>query len=84
MTGSEFTSTRFYNEVEINNTGVTVSFFRAELYCSSERRGSPLGNVSKGDLVAISHTPSYHSSGHKPEEDITKIRVQKTAYHSGV
>lgn len=44
-----------------------MSFFRAELYCSSERKGSPLGNVSSGDLVAISQTPSYHSSGHRPE-----------------
>lgn len=47
-------------------TGVTVSFFRAELYCSSERSGSPLGNVRRGDLVAISQTPSYHSSGQSP------------------
>lgn len=47
-------------------TGVTVSFFSAELYCSSERKGSPLGKVSSGDLVAISQTPSYHSSGHRP------------------
>lgn len=50
-----------------SHTGVTVSFFSAELYCSSERNGSPLGNVSSGDLVAISQTPSYHSSGHRPE-----------------
>lgn len=50
-----------------SRTGVTVSFFSAELYCSSERKGSPLGNVSSGDLVAISHTPSYHSSGQRPE-----------------
>lgn len=49
------------------STGVTVSFLRAELYCSSERRGSPLGKVRSGDLVAISHTPSYHSSGQSPE-----------------
>lgn len=47
-------------------TGVTVSFLRAELYCSSERRGSPLGKVRRGDLVAISQTPSYHSSGQSP------------------
>lgn len=45
-----------------------MSFFSAELYCSSERKGSPLGNVSSGDLVAISHTPSYHSSGQRPED----------------
>lgn len=51
-----------------SRTGVTVSFFSAELYCSSERKGSPLGNVSSGDLVAISHTPSYHSSGQRPED----------------
>lgn len=51
-----------------SHTGVTVSFFSAELYCSSERKGSPLGNVSSGDLVAISQTPSCHSSGHRPED----------------
>lgn len=51
-----------------SHTGVTVSFFSAELYCSSERKGSPLGNVSSGDLVAISQTPSYHSSGHRPAD----------------
>lgn len=55
-----------------SRTGVTVSFFNAELYCSSERKGSPLGNVSSGDLVAISQTPSYHSSGHRPEDRIGK------------
>lgn len=48
------------------STCVTVSFFRAELYCSSERSGSPLGNVRRGDLAAISQTPSYHSSGQSP------------------
>lgn len=53
---------------ECSHTAVTVSFFSAELYCSSERKGSPLGNVSSGDLVAISQTPSYHSSGHRPED----------------
>lgn len=38
----------------------------AELYCRTDRSGSLLGNVSNGDLVAISHTPSYHSSGQRP------------------
>lgn len=56
-------------------TGVTVSFFRAELYCSSERRGSPLGKVRRGDLVAISHTPSYHSSGQSPENDMQLLQM---------
>lgn len=59
---------------ESTRTGVTVSFFRAELYWSSERSGSPLGNVSSGDLVAISQTPSYHSSGHKPERFSSRKR----------
>lgn len=58
-----------------SHTGVTVSFFSAELYCSSERKGSPLGNVSSGDLVAISQTPSYHSSGHRPK-DSTKTEIK--------
>lgn len=47
-------------------TGVTVSFFMAELYWRTDRRGSLLGKVSSGDLVAISQTPSYHSSGQSP------------------
>lgn len=47
-------------------TGVTVSFFIAELYWRTDRRGSLLGKVSRGDLVAISQTPSYHSSGQSP------------------
>ena len=47
-------------------TGVTVSFFMAELYWRTDRRGSFLGKVSSGDLVAISQTPSYHSSGQSP------------------
>lgn len=58
----------YYSVKPISHTGVTVSFFSAELYCSSERKGSPLGNVSSGDLVAISQTPSCHSSGHRPED----------------
>lgn len=49
------------------HTGVTVSFFMAELYWRTDRRGSLLGKVSRGDLVAISQTPSYHSSGQSPE-----------------
>lgn len=43
-----------------------MSFFMAELYWRTDRRGSLLGKVSSGDLVAISQTPSYHSSGQSP------------------
>lgn len=50
-------------------TGVTVSFFMAELYWRTDRRGSLLGKVSRGDLVAISQTPSYHSSGQSPARE---------------
>lgn len=57
-------------------TGVTVSFFMAELYWRTDRRGSLLGKVSRGDLVAISQTPSYHSSGQSPvREGVSEIRA---------
>lgn len=44
----------------------------AELYCRTDRSGSLLGNVSNGDLVAISHTPSYHSSGQRPGTEVER------------
>ncbi len=59
-----------------------MSFFRAELYWSSERSGSPLGNVSSGDLVAISHTPRTipqarpNTHGHNPVEIISERTAQ--------
>lgn len=65
-------------------TGVTVSFFRAELYCSSDRRGSPLGKVRRGDLVAISHTPSYHSSGQSPKKTKYISRNTETCWFAAV
>ena len=42
-----------------------MSFLSAVLYSSSLLMCSL--EVSRGDLVAIRHTPSYHSGGHKPE-----------------
>lgn len=66
-------------------TEVTVSFFMAELYCRTDRSGSLLGNVSNGDLVAISHTPSYHSSGQRPGTEVERGRcnegLNKTKFH---
>lgn len=62
------------------STCVTVSFFRAELYCSSERSGSPLGNVRRGDLAAISQTPSYHSSGQSPA-GTTSLQSDSSFHH---
>lgn len=66
-------------------TGVTVSFFMAELYWRTDRSGSLLGKVSRGDLVAISQTPSYHSSGQSPEREGTSEMIALAGKHcSGV
>ena len=62
-------------------TGVTVSFFMAELYWRTDRSGSLLGKVSSGDLVAISQTPSYHSSGQSPGRERTSETTALAVTH---
>lgn len=51
-------------------TGVSLSLFRAEVYCSSDLRCSL--SISCGDLVAISQTPWNHSRGHNAENNETE------------
>lgn len=53
----------------------TVSSRRATLYCNSDLRCSL--EISSGDLVAISHTPSYHSLGQITEKNTSSNEKKK-------
>ena len=68
VTGHMIKRRHFYKKSKQSNriTVPMLSFLRAELYWSSDRKCSL--DISNGDFAAISHTPSYHSLGHKAEK----------------
>jgi len=63
------------------STSDTASFCKAELYLNPFRSGSPLGKINKGDLMAISQAPVYHSSGQKLGADAKKENIIKSNSH---